>query len=222
MSAVAATAGFGAAFIATHLALSHPLRQPLARALGGAGFQALYSIIALALFGGMIWARKGAGSEAWLWQPGELAAIAATLLTWLASILLVGSFRRNPAMVTFGPGKDVRIGEPAGVFRITRHPMMWGFALWAVAHILVHPEPSALVIAVTVLVMALVGSAGQDVKKRRHLGEAWSDWVARTSFVPFGQGLALPGGLALIGGTIFFLIATWAHPQAVGPWRWLP
>ena len=218
MTPTGITAAFGAAFVATHLAMSHPLRQPLARRLGGAGFQALYSLVAIALFGGMIWARKGAGPEPWLWSPAPSTAVIAAVLTLFASMLLVGSVRRNPAMVTLGPGKDVVIGEPVGVFRITRHPMMWSFALWAIAHILVHSEPSALVVALTVLVMALAGSAGQDVKKRRHLGEAWSKWVERTSFFPFGRGLALPGTFASIGGTLLWLGATWAHPIAVGLW----
>lgn len=220
MNALAATAAFGAAFIATHLLLSHPLRQPLSRTLGAAGFQGFYSLVAIVLFGGMIWARKGAGPEEWLWQPSGAAATIAALLTWLAAILFVGSFRRNPAMVTFGPGKDVKIGTPGGVFRITRHPMMWGFALWAMAHIIVHAEPSALVIAGTILIMALAGSAGQDVKKRRHLGEAWAEWVRQTSFLPFGRGLAWPGAFATVGGTLLFLGATWAHPYPVGIWRW--
>lgn len=221
MSAAALVAAFGAAFIATHLALSHPLRQPLVRRLATAGFQAFYSIVAIALFGGMIWARKGAGSEPWLWQPAPLAWLAASLLSWLGAVLLVGSFRRNPAMVTFGPGSAVRIGEPAGVFRITRHPMMWGFALWAVSHMLVHPEPSALTLAAVVLVMALAGSAGQDVKKRRQLGAAWEQWVARTSFLPFGQGLHAPGTFAGVGGTLLWIAATWEHPLPVGLWQWL-
>ena len=218
MNGVALTAVFGAAFVATHLLLSHPLRQPLAQRLGGKAFQALYSIIALITFGGMIWARSNAGAEAWLWQPPAFAWPLAALLNWLASILLVGSFVRNPAMVTFGPGSEVKIGAPAGVMRITRHPMMWSFALWAVSHLLVHPEPSAIVVAVTVLVMALVGSAGQDVKKRRHLGQAWREWVAKTSFVPFGRGFALPGWFAFLGGTALFLLATWLHPLPVGVW----
>ena len=218
MTPTGIAAAFGAAFVATHLAMSHPLRQPLARRLGGTGFQALYSLVAIALFGGMIWARKGAGPEPWLWSPAPSTAVIAAVLTLFASMLLVGSVRRNPAMVTLGSGKDVVIGGPIGVFRVTRHPMMWSFALWAIAHILVHPEPSALVVALTVLVMALAGSAGQDAKKRRHLGEAWSKWVERTSFFPFGRGLALPGAFAAIGGSLLWLGATWAHPIAVGLW----
>jgi uncharacterized membrane protein len=96
--------------------------------------------------------------------------------------------------------------------------MMWSFALWAASHMLVHPEPSALVVAATVLIMALVGSAGQDVKKRRHLGQAWSEWVAKTSYLPFGRGFALPGWPAFLGGTAIFLLATWLHPLPVGVW----
>jgi uncharacterized membrane protein len=214
-------AAFGAAFIATHLAMSHPLRRPWSARLGNAGFQALYSIVAIALFGGMIWARKGAGSEPWLWQPAAPAWIAASILAWLAAVLLVGSFRRNPAMVTFGPGSDVKIGEPGGVFLITRHPMMWGFALWAVSHMLVHPEPSALTLAAVVLIMALAGSTGQDIKKGKHLGPAWERWVEQTSFVPFGKGLHAPGMFATVGGTALWLVATWLHPLPVGLWQWL-
>lgn len=221
MSAAVTVAAFGVAFIVTHLLMSHPLRQPLVARIGNARFQGLYSLIALITFGAMIWARRQAGDEAWLWQPLPWAYAAAAVLTWLASILLVGSFVRNPAMVTFGPASEVRIGAPSGVFRITRHPMMWGFALWAIGHMLVHAQPSALVVAAVVLVMALVGSAGQDVKKRRHLGPAWEEWVARTSFVPFGHGLHWPGALAFGGGTLLFLGATWAHPLPVGPWSLL-
>lgn len=218
MTATALVAAFGAAFVATHLAMSHPLRRPLAHRLGNAGFQALYSLIAIATFGGMIWARKGAGAEAWLWQPAPWLWLIASLVTWLAAVLLVGSLRRNPAMVTFGPGSEVRIGEPDGVFRITRHPMMWSFALWALSHMAIHPEPSSLALAAVVLVMALAGSAGQDVKKRAHLGEAWAGWVARTSFIPFGRGLAWPGTFATVGGTLLWLGATWVHPIPVGVW----
>jgi uncharacterized membrane protein len=29
---------------------------------------------------------------------------------------------------------------PTGVFRVTRHPMMWGIALWGLSHMLVAPR----------------------------------------------------------------------------------
>ena len=42
------------------------------------------------------------------------------------------------------------------------------------------------------------------------MGEDWHDWTAQTAFVPFTSGLAYPGTVALVGGTLLFLIATWA------------
>ena len=43
------------------------------------------------------------------------------------------------------------------------------------------------------------------------IGDPWREWEASTSFVPFGRGLASPGLFALVGGTLVWLAATWAH-----------
>jgi uncharacterized membrane protein len=220
VSAAATTALFAGLFVATHLLLSHPLRAPLVRRLGAKGFLAAYSAVSFATFIPMVLARKSAGPEEWLWSVPGWAWIAALPVMWLGSILLAGSFVRNPAMETL-QSHDAVIGEPSGVFRWTRHPMMWGFALWALVHLAVHPEPSAVTIALAVLVLALAGSAAQDAKKRAQLGERWAEWERRTSFIPFARGAALPGWIALLGGTAIFLGATWLHPLPVGLWQWL-
>jgi len=221
MSGSGAVALFAALFVATHLLLSHPLRGPLVRRLGPRGFQAAYSAVSFATFIPMVLARRNTAPQPWLWQPGMALEWLAAVLMLVASVLLVGSFVRNPAMVTM-QSHDAVIGRPAGVFRITRHPMMWSFALWAVAHLMVHPEPSAMIVAIAILVLALLGSAGQDAKKRRQLGRRWDEWVAGTSFIPFGRGVAFPGWFALTGGLFLFVAATWLHPIPVGVWRWLP
>lgn len=220
MSAGAAVALFALLFVATHFLLSHPLRGPLARRLGSKGFLGLYSLVAFATFIPMVLARRAAGPEGWLWPVTEWTWPIAALLMWFASVLLAGSFVRNPAMETM-QSHDAVIGRPSGVFRWTRHPMMWSFALWALVHLLVHPEPSAVAIALAVVVLALVGSALQDRKKRAQLGPRWSEWEAQTNFTPFARGLAFPGWFALIGGTLVWLAATWLHPLPVGLWQWL-
>jgi hypothetical protein len=61
----------------------------------------------------------------------------------------------------------------------------------------------------------------QDLKKSALMGEAWHEWTAQTAFIPFTRGIANPGAVALIGGTLLFLIATWVHPMPVGFWRWI-
>ena len=203
------------AFVGSHLLLSHPLRRPLARRLGERWFQGLYSLVAFATLGPMIYFYWAIGDEPPLFRLGEWAWIAGALLMWLASILLVGSFRGNPAMV----GSRGPKGGPAGVFGITRHPMMWSFAIWAAVHLALIGTAKAMVLDGAILILAIAGAMGQDRKKAHQMGDNWHEWTAQTAFVPFTRGLANPGAFALIGGTILFLLASWLHPMPVGIWR---
>jgi uncharacterized membrane protein len=207
-----------AAFVGTHFLLSHPLRQPLAARMGVGPFQGLYSLVALVTFGAMIWIYGRIGDQPPLWDAGEAGWIVATVLMFIGSILFVGSFLGNPAL----PGARLERGKAAGgVFAITRHPMMWGFALWAITHIIVVATPKALLFDGAILFLALVGSVGQDRKKAKLMGERFHEWTAQTAFIPFGRGFANPGTVALIGGTLLFLVATWLHPFPAGIWRWV-
>ena len=204
-------------FVGSHLLLSHPLRRPLARRIGGGAFQGLYSLIAFAGLGAMIYFYRTIGREPAIWRLGEWAWVAAALLMWLAAVLLVGSFRCNPAMV----GSRGPKGGPSGVFLITRHPMMWSFAIWAAVHLALIGTAKASALDGAILVLALAGAAGQDRKKARQMGDSWHEWTAQTAFVPFTRGMGNPGAFALVGGTILFLLATWLHPMATGIWRWV-
>ena len=206
------------AFLATHFLMSHPLRGPLVRAMGGGAFRIIYSVIALITFGAIIYYYHAIGREAYvLWNAGDAGWIAGTILMWLAAILFAGSFLGNPALVG-APGPR---GGPKGVLAITRHPMMWSFAIWAAVHLMLIGQFKSVILDGTIIIMALGGSLGQDRKKAQQMGEDWHDWTAQTAFVPFTSGLAYPGTVALVGGTVLFLIATWAHPIPAGIWRWI-
>lgn len=204
-------------FLGTHFLLSHPLRRSFVRALGERGFQGLYSLIALITFGGMIYYYRVIGREPPLWNAGDAGWIAGTILMWLGSILFVGSFLGNPAL----PGARKPDGRPAGVFTITRHPMMWGFALWGAVHLELIAMPKAIVFDGAIIFLALFGAVAQDRKKADRIGNAWHEWTAQTAFIPFTRGVGYPGTIALIGGTLLFLLATWAHPMPAGIWRWI-
>lgn len=205
------------AFVGTHFLLSHPLRGPLVRAVGEGPFRGIYSLVALATFALMIYFYRAIGREPPLWVAGDAVWLVASILMWLASILFVGSFIRNPAL----PGAPGPKGGPTGVFRITRHPMMWSFALWAIVHLAVIGMPKALVLDGAILILALGGASAQDSKKKQLMGDAWHQWTAETAFVPFTRGVGYPGTVAAIGGTIFFLLVTWLHPVPAGFWRWI-
>jgi uncharacterized membrane protein len=204
------------AFVGSHFLLSHPLRQPLVRTIGERPFRGVYSLISLITFAAMIWIYRGLGLQTPLWTPGDIGWIIASLLMWLASILFIGSFVRNPAF----PGAALVVA-PRGVFAITRHPMNWSFALWAIIHAATVATPKAFILDGAILFLALVGSALQDRKKAAQMGETWNEWTVNTAFVPFTRGAGYPGAVALIGGTIFFFAATWLHPIPAGFWRWM-
>ena len=212
MNSLVALALVSATFVGTHLAMSHPLRAGLVRLLGERGFAGIYSLVSIVLLWAMSHFYGPAVAQApdFLWDAGQAGWIVATLLMWIGSILFVGSLRRNPAFPN--PGKPVTvIGAARGVFAITRHPMMWSFAIWALVHAIVLPTLASLVISAAIAILALGGAYGQDHKKIKLVGEPWRDWMRRTSFVPFGRGIASPGAFASIGGTLLWMAATWAH-----------
>lgn len=207
-----------AAFVAGHELLSHPLRGPLVARLGEKGFAILYSLVALASLGGAVqlW---GQIPGARLWDVPAAAGLLALAVMLVAAILFVGSLTApNPAMM---PGVK---GPPRGVQRITRHPMMWSFALWAGVHVLVSADPRTMVLAGGIGVLALLGSALQDGKKRAQNSD-YGAHMAATSHVPFiailrgRQPIAAlwPGLVPVAGGVVLWLaVLMWLHPMVVG------
>ncbi|MGN6495749.1 MAG: NnrU family protein [Tsuneonella sp.] len=210
------------AFVGTHFALSHPLRAPLVRAIGEKGFLALYSLVALATFGWLIVAFRAAPAGD-LGGSGDLGWAIATLLTIPALVLFLGSLRGNPAL----PGMPAEAAgrEPRGVFAVTRHPMMWGFALWAIAHLVLWWDWRTVIVAGAVLILALVGARLHDRKKHALTGEAWSGWEARTSYWPRWGALLRAGPLLWMSAVVVWLAVTYGHIDAAGVpagvWRWL-
>ena len=204
-------------FLATHFVSSTPLRAAAVAAMGEKAWLGLYTVVSFATIGWMVWAYNRAPVEH-LWAGWRLAP--AILMPFAFTLLAGGLLTRNPSAV--GQHKALKAEEPArGMLRVTRHPMMWGFALWAVTHLITVGTPKAMVLDGAILLLALGGSAGQDAKKSKLIGEAWHEWTAQTAFIPFTRGIGNPGLVALVGGILLFLLATWLHPMPVGFWRWI-
>lgn len=230
MTGTGQVAAAAAAFVGSHFALSHPLRKPIVERIGERGFLLLYVVVAFATLGWLAEAFRSAPDEALWWPVGDGLWAVATVIMLVASVLLMGSFVRNPALPT--GGRPAAAPEEAkGVFAVTRHPMMWSFALWSAAHLLVMPYLANAILVGAVAVLALAGAAMQDRKKERLQPETWRAWEARTSYWPFAaiaRGRTRFGGFgghALGGGVVLWLAATWAHIPlagwAAGVWRWV-
>lgn len=218
------------AFVGTHFLLSHPLRAPMVRITGEAAFSGIYSLVAAITLAWIIIAYRSAPTDAPWWPVGNGLWALVSALMLIASVLLVGSLVGNPALPK--PGGVRAAPETArGVFAVTRHPMMWSFAIWGVAHILVYPITKTFIVTAAMIVLSLVGAALQDRKKAQLQPEVWSAWVRQTSYVPFAAILAGRarlsgfGMIATVGGLLLWVVASWAHiPLSgwrAGIWRWI-
>ncbi len=217
-------------FVGSHLLLSHPWRRPVVGVAGEGGFLAIYAAIAALTLSLLVVAWLHAPVGDLLWPVGDALWAIATVIMLLAAVLLLGSLVRNPAAPSAGaPGA---LPERArGVYAITRHPMMWSFALWSLSHVLVFPAAKNLVLSGAIALLALAGAALQDRKKDRLQPERWATWRSRTSYWPFAAiaaGRARLGGFgvhALAGGAVVWLAATWLHIPIsgwrAGIWRWV-
>ena len=217
------------AFVGSHLAMSHPLRLRLVQNLGERYFLIVYSAVSFLTLGWMILAYRAVRNSLPLWIAPDWWWPVASAIMLLASILLVGSFVRNPAFPH--PGAEGQAARAAtGVFAITRHPMNWSIIAWALVHISVWGSPRNLIVAVGMLILAFVGSIGQDRKKLSVMGESWRGWKQRTSFMPFSALLRrkvtlrslAPGWVALAGGSALWLAVTWWHAPSVSVGALLP
>ena len=217
-------AAANAVFVATHFAMSHPLRAPMVARLGPTGFQLAYTLVSAAALAWVYFAFIAAppgdlpGSGDWGW-------VLATALTAPAMILFAGSMAGNPALPT--PKAEAQaMAMPQGVLHITRHPMMWGIALWAASHIVLWTSWRTTITAASMGLLALIGAHLQDRKKRELMGEAWATWESRTSYWPQIGGFAHAGAVPWILGLALFAGLSWLHaPLAgiqAGIWRWLP
>ena len=208
------------AFLATHFISSTPLRPALAKAIGEKGYLGAYSLLAFITLGWMIWAYNRTAAEP-LWDGLRLAP--AILMPFSFILLACGLLSRNPTLV--GADKLLKSPEPArGIIRVTRHPMMWGFILWAVAHILARGELKATVFFGAFLVLAALGALLIDRRKEKTLGEDWQRFAAVTSYFPF---LAIAAGrnrlvVKEIGvrniaiGLALYAVFFWYHPALFG------
>ena len=190
-----------AGFVLSHVIMSHPLRPAMVRALGEKGFSGVYSLIVALFFAWMLYAYSTAPYVA-LWGDPLWARHLLLVVMLPAVILLVLSLTAPNA--TLGPQGAEKLQAGSALGAITRHAMLWAFALWAVGHMIANGDAATVILTAGVLILSLGGAGLIDWKKRKALGPAYAAFMARTSFVPFA---------AVIGGRAKLDL------KAIGLWR---
>ncbi|MEK6244952.1 MAG: NnrU family protein [Pseudomonadota bacterium] len=209
-----------AAFLGTHFVSSTPLRSAVVKGMGEKAYIGVYTVVAIGMLGWMIWAYGKAPLEPVF--PG-LRLAPAILMPFSFILIACGLLSRNPTLV--GADKLLKHPDPArGIIRVTRHPMMWGFMLWAGAHLLARGELKATIFFGSFLVLAALGALLIDRRKAKTLGEDWQRFAAATSYFPF---LAILQGrnrfdAREIGwrnpaiGLALYALFFWFHPMLFG------
>jgi uncharacterized membrane protein len=209
-----------AAFAGTHFVSSTPLRAALVRALGEAAYLGLYSLVAFATLGWMIWAYTQAPAQP-LW-PGLRAAPLALMPVALV-LLACGLLTRNPSAV--GQQAVLRSADAVrGILRVTRHPVMWGFALWGISHLLARGDAAALIFFGGFVLLALSGTLLIDARKAVSLGSDWKRFAASSSNLPFaaivaGRNSFRPGEIGwtkILAGLALYAALLLLHPYLFG------
>ena len=171
-------------FIGIHILSSTPLRAAIVGRLGEGPFQGIFSLLSLASFAWMLWAHHAAPYDP-LWSPPLWARWIALVLMAPAIFFLVTALSgRNPSLA--GREGELKAANPAtGVLTITRHPLFWGFTLFAVAHLITNGDRASTWLFGAIGLLALAGMPLQDRKKEDLIGADWGPFALRTSAVPF-------------------------------------
>lgn len=174
-----------AAFVGGHFILSSlPVRNGLLGVVSENGFRGLYSLFALATFVWMLYA-YGAAPHIELWTLTDgLRYVPIVLVPFACLFAVIGVTTRSAS----GVGGEKLLDDPhpvRGIITITRHPFLWGVALWGVSHIAANGDVASLLMFGGLVVLALGGMAHIDYRRRETAGAGWGPVAMSTSTIPF-------------------------------------
>lgn len=196
------------------------MRARLVARLGEVPFRIGYSLLSVVSIILLVMAWQAAPFVP-LWNPGDGFRWLMALLMLPVLVLFVASVATpNPTAV------DGRLDAagPRGIQRITRHPMLWSFALWAGLHLVAKGDLAGVLFFGAFLVTALVGMPSIDRKLAAAQPELWAGLAPGTSIIPFKAILAgrnrlvpaeIPRLVWIIGGVAWVVLLV-AHPWLFG------
>jgi uncharacterized membrane protein len=172
-------------FVGIHFLISGTaLRGKIVGLIGERPFQGLFSLLSLI---GIIWLSRAYEQAEYLplWaEPQALRPVA--LIVMLVAFFFVILGLTSPSPTAVGGGALLTEKEPAkGIQRVTRHPFLWGVALWSFTHLVLNGDLASVVFFGTFLIVAGGGPYSIDRKRKKTFGGAWNRFAALTSNVPF-------------------------------------
>jgi uncharacterized membrane protein len=222
---VSVTAGIALlwlAFAATHMGLASVRWRPrLVARLGERGYQALFSLVAFAIFVPLVWlyfANKHAGPVLWYVALAPAARWALYAAMALAFVMMAAALA-TPSPVALGGPADA---QPRGIQRVSRHGLFMGLAIFAGLHLIVNGVASDVAFFGGLLLFSVIGARHQDHRLLATRGEAYRRFHAATPFVPFTgrdtlRGLRELSPVAVGAGVVVMVLLRTFHQTLFGP-----
>jgi len=155
---------------------------------------------------------------AWLWaiEVGTPLRAALYVLMTLGVVMTVGSILR-PSPAALAPGAS---SEVAGLYRITRHPMVMGLALLFALHLVPNASSADAAFFGGFVAFSLAGAWHQDARKLHAPPPGFREFHAHTAFIPFTRAGWLQGvkeipALVWLLGIAASALARWFHPRGL-------
>lgn len=214
------------AWVLLHVVVAGPLRPALVGRLGLPAYRGLFSVLSIAALTALIWTYRDAPYVE-LWATTSAVSAVPIVVMPVALLLLVGSLRPNnptsagPDMLKRSQGKELPV---RGFTKITRHPMLWAFSLWAGSHMIANGDLATLLLAGAVLVTAVNGMFSIDRKRAATFGESWQRFIGKTSILPFAAvqtgrvklHFSDIGWINILGASALYAVFLWAHAILFG------
>lgn len=176
-----------ALFLALHMIPAiAPVRARLVAAMGRRNYLLIYSLASLLALGWLFHATLRLDYVP-LWDAAPWQAWVPMVLTPIGMVLLLaGLASPNSASIS------LRNPERAAgaVTTITRHPVLWGFSLWAGGHLVPNGDMRSVMLFGSMFGFALLGMLITDRRASRRLGADWPAIAASTSVLPFAAAIA--------------------------------
>ena len=172
-------------FLATHVGIAGTgLRGLIVGRVGERRYALFYSMLSAVGFVWLLWAYLTAPYvELW----GQLYGLrsAALVAIGISFLFIVLGLLSKPSTLFGAAALEYRADNVAGIVRVTRHPILVGFLLWSVTHMVVNGDVAAQILFGSLTLLTAVGIVSMDTKRRGRLGADWAPFVRCTSITPF-------------------------------------
>lgn len=225
-------------FLGIHLLIAGtPVRDAITAAIGEGRYLGLFSLASVLAIAWLCLAYDRASSSAQdvvLYELGPAVHHVAIPVVAIAFLIGVpGLMMPNPTSI--GQSGVLLKDDPVrGILRVTRHPFLWGVAIWAGFHLIANGDLASVILFGTLFGLSLAGTVSIDAKRKRKLAGAWNAFASQTSNVPFAA--IVQGRNRLIIGEYLdwrffaalaiFVVVLFVHARVFGvspfPTGWVP